>query len=110
MRSMRGNIFMNQVDLKVKLYADSNGNDILSFGFENGAGEVYLNMDNCQSQMKDVYSKLIRFSIENDVSLKFETESSYKRALYKEVCEEYVKELQKELDTVIGRIRREFEE
>ena len=103
MRFMKGRTSMNQIILNIKLYAENEGDDILSFLFEDGEGKVYLNSDSCQEQMKDVFSRLIK------VSLKLIIADDYARGLYKDVCKEYVQELQKELDGVKDRIRREFE-
>ena len=98
---------MNQIILNVKLYEESTGDDILSFQFEDGEGKVYLNSDSCQAQMKEVFSKLIKSSLENDVELKLVIDEEYGRLLYKDVCSEYILELQKELNSVKDRIRRE---
>lgn len=46
--------------------------------------------------------------INNDVELSLEIEEGYKRSLYKDVCQEYVRELQREMNNVREKIRREF--
>lgn len=107
---MKGKIFMNQITLDVKLYEDSGENDILSFQFEDTEGKVYLNSDSCQAQMKEVFSRLIILSLNDDIQLKLIIDEGYGRGLYKDVCSEYIKELQKELDNVKDRIRREMVE
>ena len=107
---MKGKIFMNQITLDVKLYEDSGENDILSFQFEDTEGKVYLNSDSCQAQMKEVFSRLIILSLNDDIQLKLIIDEGYGRGLYKDVCSEYIKELQKELDNVKDRIRREMAE
>lgn len=43
-----------------------------------------------------------------DISLRLIIDESYSRGLYKDVCNEYVQDLQKELDTIKERIRREL--
>ncbi len=101
---------MNQITLDVKLYEDSGENDILSFQFEDTEGKVYLNSDSCQAQMKEVFSRLIILSLNDDIQLKLIIDEGYGRGLYKDVCSEYIKELQKELDNVKDRIRREMAE
>ena len=101
---------MNQITLDVKLYEDCEENDILSFQFEDTEGKVYLNSDSCQAQMKEVFSRLITISLNDDIQLKLIIDEGYGRGLYKDVCSEYIKELQKELDNVKDRIRREMVE
>ena len=108
MLSTKGNISMNPITLDIRLYADNDDEDILTFMFDDGVGEVYLNSDSCQGQMKDVFSRLIKLSLTNDVLLHLVIAEEYGRGLYKDVCKEYVCELQKELDSVKEKIRREF--
>jgi len=107
MHFTKGKISMNQTTLDIRLYAEDE-EDILSFQFDDGEGMVYLNSDSCQGQMKDVFSRLIKLSLENDVLLNLIIADDYGRGLYKDVSKEYVRELQKELDSVKDKIRREF--
>ena len=58
--------------------------------------------------MMEVFSKLVYLCINNDVELSLEIEEGYKRSLYKDVCQEYVRELQREMNNVREKIRREF--
>ena len=108
MHSMKERISMNQIILNVKLYAEGTDDDILSFQFEDEEGKVFLNSDSCQVQMKEIFSKLIKCSLENDVVLKLVIDEEYGRLLYKDVCSEYVQELQNELNSVKDKIRREI--
>ena len=108
MHSMRGKIFMNQITLNVKLFANGPDEDILAFLFEDAESRVNLNTDSCQAELKDVFSRLIKLSLNNDVSFNLIIEDSYGRGLYKDVCTEYIAELQRELDSVKDKIRREI--
>ncbi|WP_287586747.1 hypothetical protein [Mogibacterium sp.] len=101
---------MNQIILGVKLCEENADGDILSFQFEDGEGKVHLNSDSCQMQMKNVFSKLIKLSLESDVILDFQIAEGYCKGLYKDVCNEYVQALQKELDEVKENIRQEIAE
>ena len=83
-------------------------NHILAFCFAEGEGRINLNSDLCQAQMKEVFSKLVCLCINNDVELSLEIEEGYGRGLYKDVCQEYVRELQRELNNVKEKIRREI--
>ena len=80
----------------------------VSVQFDDGECRVNLNMDSCQAELKDTFSKLIKLSLENDVTLKLKIEEGYGRGLYKDVCTEYINELQRELNNVKERIRREL--
>ncbi len=99
---------MNQITLNVKLFAESTDDDILAFQFEPDECRVNLNTDSCQAELKDVFSKLIKLSLSNDVTLNLIIEDGYGRGLYKDVCTEYITELQHELDTVKDKIRKEI--
>ena len=99
---------MNQIKLNVKLFAEGEDEDILAFCFAEGEGRISLNSASSQVQMMEVFSKLVYLCINNDVELSLEIEEGYKRSLYKDVCQEYVRELQREMNNVREKIRREF--
>lgn len=101
---------MNQIILEVRLYGEEPDKDILAFIFEDGEQKINLNTETCQGEIKEVFSKLLRLCIENDISLDFKVDEGYGsgRGLYIDVCSEYIKELQKELNIVKERLRREF--
>ena len=98
---------MNQIILEVKLFAENTDDDILAFAFEDEECRVNLNSDSCQGELKEVFSKLVKLCLQNEVTLKRRIEDGYSRGLYKDVCSEYVTELQRELDRIKDRIRRE---
>ena len=99
---------MNQIKLNVKLFAEGEDEDILAFCFAEGEGRISLNSDSSQVQMMEVFSKLVYLCINNDVELSLEIEEGYKRSLYKDVCQEYVRELQRELNNVTEKVRKEI--
>lgn len=102
---------MNQIKLDVKLYSTKDTNDdILAFMFDNAKSIIHLNTDSCQIELKEVFSKLLTLSLENDVILNLIIEDGYNRGLYKDVCTEYISELQRELDNVKDSIRKELTE
>ena len=78
---MKERIFMSQTILNARLYAETPDDDVLSFLINGNEEKVYLNSDSCQAHLKE---------------------------LYKDVCTEYIQELQNELDSVKERIRREL--
>ena len=108
MRFMKGRISMNQITLEVELIAESTDDDILLFKFEDGDCRVNLNTDSCQVELKEVFSRLIKLSIENEITLSLRIQDGYSRGLYKDVCTEYISELQRELNNVRENIRREM--
>ena len=87
---MKGRISMNQIILEVKLFAENTDDDILSFAFEDDECRVNLNSDSCQGELKEVFSKLVKLCLHNDVTLEMKIEEGYSRGLYKDVCSEYV--------------------
>jgi hypothetical protein len=102
---------MNQITINVKLYSnDESKDDVLAFLFEKENKEIHLNTDSCQVELKEVFSKLLTQSLENDVILKLIIEDNYNRGLYKDVCTEYIAELQRELNNVRDAIRKEIAE
>ena len=107
MVSMKGKISMNQITLNVRLYAEGTDNDILAFMFDDVL-KVNLNSDSCHNELKEVFSKLIKLSLENDVTLNLNIDKDYGRTLYKDVCIEYVDELQHELNIVKDKIQKEM--
>ena len=105
---MKERIFMSQTTLIARLYAETPDDDVLSFLINGNEEKVYLNSDSCQAHLKEVFSKLITISINEDVQLQLKIDDDYGRGLYKDVCTEYIQELQNELDSVKERIRREL--
>ena len=99
---------MNQIMLNVLLTAENEEEDTLVFQFQNGDCKVNLNTDSCQAELKGIFSKLLYLCIENDVTLSLIIQDGYNRGLYKDVCKEYISELQRELDNIKDSIRREM--
>ena len=99
---------MNQITLNVRLFAESTDDDILSFQFEDAESRVNLNTDSCQAELKEAFARLIKLSLSNDVKLQLMIEDGYGRGLYRDVCTDYIAELQRELDSVTDKIRREI--
>ena len=55
-----------------------------------------------------MFAKLLQMCIENDVKLQLVIDKTETKVLYREVFEEYIRELQKEIDSVKERIEIEF--
>ncbi len=91
---------MNQI-VNVILHSPDDNSDILSFCIdENLSLDVNLNDENCQGQLKNVFLALFELQIETDVSLNLIIKEEYKRTLYKDVCIEYINDLNRELSDV----------
>ena len=106
---MNEEISMNLKALEVVLLALDEETDILRFKFENNPMDVNLNSPFCQNELKVVFVRLLQMLIENDVCLEFSHAEDYSRGMYIEVCEEYVNDLNRELESVKEKIRKEME-
>lgn len=101
MRSMKEKTSMNQEIINVKLL-DDNGVDTLLFEIpeiEDGIS-VNLNTNEGQNDLKKVFENLLVIINKQDVELKLEIAEQYKKGLYKEVCAEYIDDLNKEIKAV----------
>ena len=94
---MSEEISMNRKAIDVILLAADEETDLLRFEFEENPLDVNLNSPLCQNELKAVFVRLLQMIIENDVYLEFKHADDYGRGLYIEVCEEYVRDLNREL-------------
>lgn len=89
---------MNQKTINVILTLEDD-EDILRFTIdEDLCLDIQLNSDTCQAEIKSVFSALIPLLVENDISLKFEPDKAYSKELYIDVCREYIKDLEREIN------------
>lgn len=96
-------------EIKVVLYSPDKERDVLSFKIsEDTIIDVDLNDANCQNKLKEVFIALFGIQIEDDVVLELETEDGYPRVLYKDVCNEYINDLNNELVDVRRTIQKEL--
>ena len=101
---------MNQKVIEVKLTALSDL-DVLIFGLDEAQPDEYivdLNNANSQNELKQVFSRLLQMLIEEDISLKYTIVPGYRKELYKEVCKEYIDDLNRELSQVKASIDKEI--
>lgn len=89
---------MNQKVIEVELKAPDDEKDILVFNLEDDAVSVNLNNDNCQADLKRVFVKLLNQLCKEDFILEFKHGQDYNRAMYIEICEEYINDLNRELE------------
>lgn len=94
---MSGETSMNRKAIEVALLARDETTDILRFKFDGNPLDVNLNSPLCQNELKAVFVRLLQMIIENDVCLEFTHADDYGRQMYIEVCEEYIRDLNREL-------------
>ena len=98
---------MNQKTIKVLLSAEVEEKDTLSFFVsEDHPLIVNLNTPNCQDDLQSVFAAMLKESISNDIELALEIDEKYDRILYKDVCTEYIKQLNNELKKTQEKVRQ----
>lgn len=105
---MSEEISMNRKAIEVVLLAADEETDLLRFKFEDNPLDVNLNSPVCQNELKAVFVRLLQMLIENDVYLEFNHADDYGRGMYIEVCEEYIKDLNRELASAKEKIYKEM--
>ena len=94
----------NQEIVRVTLY-DNNGIDTLLFEMSEEEGiNVNLNETSGQRDLKNVFEMILKRLSSKDLELKLSIDEQYKKGLYKEVCEEYISDLNKEIQAVRAEI------
>lgn len=84
--------------------------DVLIFGLDEEHSEAYvvnLNSSNSQNELKNVFSRLLQMLLCEDIALKYIIAPGYNKGLYKDVCKEYIDDLNKELLQVKGNVDKE---
>lgn len=102
---MKGNPSMNQgvIDVELKEVEDK---VVLTFQFSPNAPDQAVNLDEevGQQELKTTFTTLLRLLISDDLQLKLVIQENFKKQLYIEVIEEYLKDLNSELIDVRQRI------
>ena len=94
----------NQEIVNVTLY-DNNGVDTLLFEMSDEEGiNVNLNETSGQRDLKNVFEMILKKLSSNNLELKLTIDEEYKKGLYKEVCEEYISDLNNEIKAVRSEI------
>ena len=108
MRSTKGKIYMNQRQIKATLY-DENDIDYLKFSIsEDCIISVNLNSAESQKELKDVFSNLLSILTNEDIEIILDYPDDYSRRMYIDVCSEYIKDLNRELQSVSRQMRKEL--
>lgn len=97
---------MNPRIIEVKLTTLGKDRDVLRFNIaENSFIDIDLDSATCQTEIKKLFSEILKLAISEDIELKFLCEENFPRNLYKDVCEEYIKDITRELNASIAIIR-----
>lgn len=101
---------MNQrtIDVVLTVSADV---DVLVFALDDEHPDAYivnLNSATSQNELKNVFSKLLQILLEEDVVLRLLIADGYGKGLYKDVCREYIDDLNRELVQVKEVIQKEL--
>ena len=83
--------------------------DVLIFDLDDTAPEKYainLNDSMGQSEIKRVFSKLLEILIDEDITLEFKVAEGYSKGLFRDVCSEYVQDLNREIKQVKETIKQ----
>lgn len=85
--------------------------DVLLFCIDEEHPETYsvnLNSPTGQHELKNVFSGLLQLLFVNDISLNLIISEGYKKGLYKDVCREYINDLNRELIQVKESMKKEL--
>lgn len=107
MRFMKEGIFMNQEIIKVTLFEQGDA-DILRFQIDKDELDINLNSSECQNSLKKLFTLILEKAVDRIVEIELKIHDEYSRRMYIEVCEEYVRDLNRELRDVAEIIKKEI--
>lgn len=99
---------MSQKKINVLLKSEDPLTDVLIFNIEDEPIAVNLNSQDCQASMKKVFAALLKLLIYDDIELGLTVGEEFNRQMYIEVCREYIKDLNRELNEVKVTLRDEL--
>lgn len=100
---------MNQKTIDVILLENDEGKDTLRFVIdEEQCLDINLNSETCQAEIKIVFEKILGISTTEDIQFDYSVKDGYTKQLYIDVCAEYIKEIQREINNSISQIRAEL--
>lgn len=107
---MKGRIFMSQkvIDVILTVSADV---DVLAFQLDEKNPDAYtvnLNSSASQLELKRVFSKLLQLLLEEDIILQLVVAEGYGKILHKDVCREYIDDLNRELVQVKENLQKDI--
>ena len=107
---MKGRVFMSQrvIDVTLTVLSDV---DVLVFGLDDKEQYDYtvnLNSATSQNELKNVFSRLLQLLLQEDITLNLVIDKDYGKGLYKDVCREYINDLNRELTQVKASLIKEI--
>lgn len=99
---------MNQEIIEVLLTSEDADTDALIFKIDGNQLVVNLNSPDCQSAFKNIFAELLRKLVKDDIVLELNIDDGFNRLLYKEVYEEYIKDLNRELNECKDDLRKQL--
>lgn len=106
---MKGRKYMNQKTINVILKAIDEDKDVLCFQLSDEQSvDINLNSKTSQSDIKHLFTKLLNIAITEEVSFDLKIEEGYTKEIYKDVCQEYISDITKELEICASQIRQEM--
>lgn len=91
---------MNQEENKIKVYlVCEEEKDYLVFDFEESL-KVNFNEESNQNELKEVFIRIFNEMTKSSIKLEYVDKPEYKNNLYKDVCREYIKDLNREINIV----------
>ena len=109
MRFMKEGIFMNQEIIKATLL-EQDDIDILRFEIDEEGIDINLNSPECQNSLKKMFALILEKVVDGSIEIILEIQDGYSRGMYIEVCEEYIKDLNRELGDITEVIKEEIVE
>lgn len=95
---MKEGIFMSQRTINVLLTTLGEDRDVLRFFLsEDSILDIDLDSATCQADIKKLFSEILKLSLTEDIELKYTFEEDFPRELYKDVCKEYIKDIDREI-------------
>lgn len=88
------------INVELTVYGET---DVLNFHLDDKNPEKYivnLNSSTSQNDLKNVFCALLNLLTEEEITLKLVIVDGYKKGLYKDVCCEYINDLNKEISQV----------
>lgn len=102
---------MNQENIEVNLIEKEDTDQLIFYldpeKYPDGLS-VNLNSVNSQNELKDVFSVLLKQLIDSEIELELIIEESFKKGLYRDVCQEYIFELNREIKIVKNKLDKEL--
>ena len=99
---------MNPEVIEVILKSEDADTDVIEFHISDASLSVNLNSPNSQVSMKAVFAALLKELVARDIELQLTIDDDFNRVMYKEVCTEYISDLNRELSQVKDALRNEL--